>query len=39
MECTDPGAELPEPALDRDHLLTNVSIYWFTATAGSSAAH
>ena len=25
--------------MDRDHLLTNVSIYWFTATAGSSAAH
>ena len=23
--------------MDRDHLLTNVSIYWFTATAGSSA--
>jgi pimeloyl-ACP methyl ester carboxylesterase len=26
-----------ENAIDRDHLLTNVSIYWFTATAGSSA--
>lgn len=27
----------PEDAVDRDALLTNVSIYWFTATAGSSA--
>jgi epoxide hydrolase len=36
-EWTDPVAELPEDAVDRDHLLTNVSIYWFTATAGSSA--
>ena len=36
-EWTDPAAELPEDAVDRDHLLTNVSIYWFTATAGSSA--
>ena len=36
-EWTDPSAELPEDAVDRDHLLTNVSIYWFTATAGSSA--
>jgi pimeloyl-ACP methyl ester carboxylesterase len=38
-EWTDPAAELPEDAVDRDHLLTNVSVYWFTATAGSSAAH
>jgi pimeloyl-ACP methyl ester carboxylesterase len=29
--------ELPEQALDRDHLLTNVMIYWLTGTAGSSA--
>ncbi|KAA0021622.1 epoxide hydrolase family protein [Antrihabitans cavernicola] len=28
---------LPEDAVDRDVLLTNVSIYWFTNTAGSSA--
>jgi epoxide hydrolase len=34
---TDPAAELPEDAVDRDHLLTNVSIYWFAATAGSAA--
>jgi pimeloyl-ACP methyl ester carboxylesterase len=38
-EWTDPSAELPEDAVDRDHLLTNVSVYWFTATAGSSASH
>jgi epoxide hydrolase len=36
-EWTDPAAELPEDAVDRDHLLTNVNLYWFTATAGSSA--
>jgi epoxide hydrolase len=38
-EWTDPAAELPEDAVDRDHLLTNVSIYWLTGTAGSSASH
>jgi epoxide hydrolase len=27
----------PEDAVDRDQLLTNISIYWFTNTAGSSA--
>lgn len=27
----------PEDALDRDQLLTNVSIYWLTNTAGSSS--
>ena len=36
-EWTDPAAALPEDAVDRDHLLTNISIYWFTNTAGSSA--
>jgi pimeloyl-ACP methyl ester carboxylesterase len=36
-EWTDPAADLPEDAVDRDHLLTNASIYWFTNTAGSSA--
>jgi pimeloyl-ACP methyl ester carboxylesterase len=36
-EWTDPAAELPEDAVDRDHLLTDVSIYWFTNTAASSA--
>ena len=36
-EWTAPGAELPEEAVDRDQMLTNVSIYWFTRT-GTSAA-
>lgn len=27
----------PENAIDRDHILDNVSVYWFTATAASSA--
>jgi epoxide hydrolase len=36
-EWVDPAAELPEDAVDRDRLLTNVSLYWFTATAGSAA--
>jgi pimeloyl-ACP methyl ester carboxylesterase len=36
-EWTDPAAELPEDAVDRDHLLTDVGIYWFTGTAGSAA--
>ena len=31
------SAALPEDAVDRDNLLTNVSIYWFTNTGGSSA--
>ena len=35
-EWTD-SAEVPEDAVDRDQLLTNVTIYWLTATAGSSA--
>ena len=37
-EWTDPAAELPEDAVDRDLLLTNVSISWFTG-AGASSAH
>ena len=36
-EWTDPAHELPEDAVDRDQMLTNVSIYWLTGTAGSSA--
>jgi pimeloyl-ACP methyl ester carboxylesterase len=36
-EWTDPAAELPEDAVDRDRLLTDVTLYWLTATAGSSA--
>jgi pimeloyl-ACP methyl ester carboxylesterase len=36
-EWTDDSADLPEDAVDRDHLLTNVMLYWLTGTAGSSA--
>lgn len=36
FEWTD-SRERPEDAVDRDLLLTNASVYWFTATAGSSA--
>jgi len=36
-EWTDPRANLPEDAVDREVLLTNASLYWFTGTAGSSA--
>ena len=36
-EWTDPAAELPEDAVEIDQMLTNVSVYWFTRTAGSSA--
>lgn len=36
-EWSNPSADLPEEALDRDHMLTNVMLYWLTGTAGSSA--
>ncbi|WP_406174205.1 epoxide hydrolase family protein [Streptomyces canus] len=36
QEWTD-SAELPEEAVDRDRLLTNVMLYWLTGTAGSAA--
>jgi pimeloyl-ACP methyl ester carboxylesterase len=36
-DWTDPAAELPDDAVDRDRLLTNISIFWFTGTALSSA--
>lgn len=36
-EWTDPSLSLPEDAVDRDLMLSNVSLYWFTGTAGSSA--
>lgn len=36
-EWVDPRANLPEDAVDRDTLLTNVSLYWFSRTAGSAA--
>jgi epoxide hydrolase len=34
-DWTDDG--LPDEAVDRDQLLTNVTLYWLTGTAGSSA--
>jgi pimeloyl-ACP methyl ester carboxylesterase len=34
---TNPAAELPEDAVDRDQLLTNVSLYWFGNSGGTSA--
>ena len=37
-EWTNPAAAQPDDAVDRDQLLTNVSIYWFTGT-GATAAH
>jgi pimeloyl-ACP methyl ester carboxylesterase len=37
QEWTDPAADLPEDAVDKDLLLTNVMLYWLTGTAGSSA--
>jgi pimeloyl-ACP methyl ester carboxylesterase len=36
-EWTDPTAELPEEAVDRDQLLTNISLYWFTRSGASAA--
>lgn len=35
-EWSDYRAELPEDAVDRDQLLTNVTLYWLTGTAPSS---
>lgn len=37
-DWTDPAAALPTDAVDRDQLLTAVSVYWFTG-AGASSAH
>jgi pimeloyl-ACP methyl ester carboxylesterase len=37
-EWTHPSGELPEKAIDRDRMLTNVMLYWLTA-AGASSAH
>lgn len=36
-EWTDADRELPEQAVDKDQLLTNFAIYWFTASGASSA--
>ena len=32
------GSGVPEDAVDRDRMLTNVMLYWLTGTAGSSAS-
>jgi pimeloyl-ACP methyl ester carboxylesterase len=36
-EWTNTGHALPEDAIPRDEILTDVSVYWFTGTAGSTA--
>ncbi|MEV4283314.1 epoxide hydrolase family protein [Actinoplanes xinjiangensis] len=36
-EHTDPEEGLPEDSIDRDRILTDVSIYWLTGTAASAA--
>ncbi|WP_204298514.1 epoxide hydrolase family protein [Actinoplanes campanulatus] len=36
-ELTDPQEGLPEDSIDRDRILTDVSIYWLTGTAASAA--
>ncbi|WP_228837771.1 alpha/beta fold hydrolase [Nocardia amamiensis] len=36
-ELTMPEDGLPEDSIDRDRMLLDVSLYWFTGTAGSAA--
>jgi pimeloyl-ACP methyl ester carboxylesterase len=36
-EWTNSAHQLPEDAISRDDILTDVSVYWFTGTAGSAA--
>ena len=36
-DWTDPAAELPDEAVEPADILTDVSVYWFTGTAGPSA--
>jgi pimeloyl-ACP methyl ester carboxylesterase len=36
-EWTNTGHALPEDAIPRDEILADVSLYWFTGTAGSTA--
>ena len=36
-EWTNPNKPLPDQAVDRDQLLTNIALYWFTNSGGSSA--
>jgi pimeloyl-ACP methyl ester carboxylesterase len=35
-EWTHPVSGAPEDSVDRDHMLTNVMLYWLTRTGGSS---
>ncbi|HEY3610402.1 MAG TPA: epoxide hydrolase [Pseudonocardiaceae bacterium] len=37
QEWTNPSAKVPEDAIDRDRILALVTLYWLTATAGTSA--
>ncbi|WP_132116296.1 epoxide hydrolase family protein [Actinocrispum wychmicini] len=32
-----PMTDLPEQAIDRDLILTNITVYWFTGTSGTSS--
>jgi hypothetical protein len=34
---TNPASKIPDEAVDRDQLLTNVSLYWFTRSGASAA--
>ena len=34
---TNPSAATPDQAVDRDQLLTNISLYWFTRSGASAA--
>jgi pimeloyl-ACP methyl ester carboxylesterase len=36
-DWVDPATSLPEEAVSRDHMLTNVMLYWLTNTATSAA--
>ena len=36
-EWTNSDKKLPEDAVSRDEILTNISLYWFTGSAGSTA--
>ena len=36
-DWTNPAAVLPDQAVGRDHLLTNVTLYWLTGTGATSA--
>jgi epoxide hydrolase len=37
QEWTDPAKQLPDQAVNRDQLLTNISLYWFTRSGASAA--